>query len=195
MPIELHCDHCGKLVRAPDDAAGKRGVCPSCHQSVYIPTPSGQLEPLPIEPVDSDAERERQRLLRESQDLVSRVLHDREATGDAARGRGSAPGATARTPAGTAPGAPTRPPAGSAPAPAAAPPPPVDVRKLIIQYARAMADGELAVADRLAQHIRRDMKRAEDVMQEITLDELPPAEIANVPRPVLVGFFKTLRGG
>ncbi|MEP0846630.1 MAG: hypothetical protein HRF50_07380 [Phycisphaerae bacterium] len=186
MPIELHCDHCGKLVRAPDDAGGKRGVCPSCHQSVYIPTPSEQLEPLTIEPVDKNAERERQRLLRESHDLVNRVLHEREAPGDAQRGRSSAP---------SAPSAPARTPGGPAPTPGAAPPPPVDVRKLIIQYARAMADGELAVADRLAQHIRRDMKKAEDVMQEITLDELPPAEIANVPRPVLVGFFKTLRGG
>ena len=40
MSIEIHCDHCGKLIKAPDDAGGQRGKCPYCHQSVYVPAPN-----------------------------------------------------------------------------------------------------------------------------------------------------------
>ncbi len=195
MPIELHCEHCGKPVRAPDDAAGKRGVCPACHQSVYIPTPSDQLEPLDISPVDSEEERERARLLRESQQLASNILHDREMPADRGGGdRRAGERASAERGSSASRGAPpgAQPAAGASRPP---PPPPIDVRKLLIQYVRAMVDGELAVADRLAEHIRRDMPRAEEEMQQISNDELPPTEIATIPRPVLIGFFKQLRSG
>mgnify|MGYP000946439218 CR=1 FL=1 len=51
MAIEFHCEFCGKQVRAQDEHAGKRAKCPSCHQSVYVPTPSDQIEALGIEPL------------------------------------------------------------------------------------------------------------------------------------------------
>lgn len=183
MSIELHCEHCGKLVRAPDEAAGKRGVCPACHQSVYIPTPADRLEPLDLAPVDKDEERERERLLHESQELTKRLLSEEGIPDRMTRSPAAASG--------------SRQASGSRPASGAAKPAPkpVDMRKLLIQWVRAMADGELAVAERLAEHIRRDMSAAEDAMQAITMDELLPTELTDIPRPVLVGFFKQLRGG
>ena len=78
MSIEFHCEHCGKSVRAPDETGGKHGKCPSCHQSVYIPMPSDQVEPLDISPVDQTEERERARLRKEALQLQRDLLEERE---------------------------------------------------------------------------------------------------------------------
>lgn len=169
MSIEFHCDHCGRLVRAPDDAGGKRGKCPTCHQPVYVPTPSDQIEPLDLAPVDESEEHERARLLKESQDIQRELLDERNPPTDVAP---------------ASPSVPVEQPL----------PPELDMETLVIEYALAMAAGDLEQAEQLATDIRSDMKAAEDVMQRLMLDELPPERLANIPRPVLVGFFKQLRG-
>lgn len=56
MSIEVHCPQCQKLIKAPDGAGGKRGKCPFCKASVYIPEPVDDLEPIPIKPVDKEEE-------------------------------------------------------------------------------------------------------------------------------------------
>ncbi len=168
MSIEFHCNHCGKLVRAPDDAGGKRGKCPACHQSVYIPMPADQVEPLEIAPVDEAEERERDRLLKESQDLQRRLLEEREIPKGMAAAAPPSPGGQVI-------------------------PPQLDMETLLIEYAEAMAAGDLEQAEQLASDICTDMNAAEEVMQRLLLDELPPQRLAKIPRPVLVGFFKQLR--
>ncbi len=56
MPIEFRCDDCSKLVRAPDNAAGKRAKCPQCGKLLVIPAASsaslgeGHPTPPPEEP-------------------------------------------------------------------------------------------------------------------------------------------------
>ncbi len=37
MPIEFNCAHCGKLLRTPDDAAGRQAKCPDCGNLSQIP--------------------------------------------------------------------------------------------------------------------------------------------------------------
>ena len=37
VSIEFCCSHCGKRLRAPDHAGGKRGSCPICKQVIVIP--------------------------------------------------------------------------------------------------------------------------------------------------------------
>ncbi len=37
MPISVKCPHCGKRLKAPDSAAGKKAKCPGCGQSVKLP--------------------------------------------------------------------------------------------------------------------------------------------------------------
>ena len=76
MAIEFHCQHCGSMVRTGDEHAGKRGKCPHCHNSVYIPTPSEQIEVLDIAPLDADDEKQRKELLDESRDLAQSILHE-----------------------------------------------------------------------------------------------------------------------
>jgi hypothetical protein len=167
MSIEFHCEHCGTLVRAPDDGGGKHGKCPSCHQSVYIPMPSDQVEPLEIAPVDQADERERARLQQEALELQRRLLDERELP----------KGMAAELPP-ASPGAPL--------------PPRLDMETLLIEYARAMAAGDLEQAEQFASDIRADMRAAEEAIQRMVADELPPKQLAQIPRPVLVGFFRQL---
>jgi hypothetical protein len=39
MPIEFRCTQCGKLLRTPEDTAGKRAKCPECGTVLTIPVP------------------------------------------------------------------------------------------------------------------------------------------------------------
>ena len=166
MAIEFHCEHCGKLVKAPDEAGGKKGKCPGCQQTVYIPTPREQIEPLEIAPIDANEEQERQRLLDETRNIQRQLMDEREAP--------------------AAPATPT-------PSGGAMPMPKLDMETLIVEYALAMADGNLEEAEKLAEDIHSDMNAANEVMQRMTADEMPPAQLANIPRPVLIGFLKQLQ--
>lgn len=169
MAIEFHCEHCGTTISTGDESAGQHQTCASCHQSVYVPTPSDQIELLDLEPIDPVAEKERRRLLAESRELQNRMLHEKELpVGRAGIAEPRSSGAQIR-------------------------PPKLDMDTLLVEYAIAMAAGELTKAERIGADIRTDMRAAEDVMQRLTLDEIPPAKLAHIPRPVLVGFFKQLR--
>jgi phage FluMu protein Com len=170
MAIEFHCEHCGKLVRAADEYAGKRGKCPGCQQSVYIPTP--EIEPLPFAPVDREDEQRQRELLDETRRLTETIMHERD----------------------TLPPEPPR--AAKQPRPA----PEGDARlshvvmeEAVVNYAKAMAAGNLERAEELMRDIRADSRLADEVIQRIMVDEIPPAELADIPRPVLIAFFKQLR--
>lgn len=182
MAIEFHCQHCGKQVRTGDEHAGRRGKCPYCHNSVYIPTPSDQIEPLTLAPIDRVDEAEQKRLDDESRGLAQSILHEK---GGMSESRGDTQRDEPDTEAGLSVGGP--PPVGDARLDAA------NMEYMVIQYAVHMAQGDLAAAEHLAVQIRGDMPAAEEVMQRLTADEIPPTELADVPRPVLVGFFKQLR--
>ncbi len=61
MTIEFRCEHCGKKVSAPDEAGGKRGKCPYCRGSNFIPAPVDESDlPNVVEPDESEVRRERQ---------------------------------------------------------------------------------------------------------------------------------------
>jgi predicted nucleic acid-binding Zn-ribbon protein len=44
MAIRFNCANCGKVVKAPDNAAGKRATCPSCGIMIFIPRPKSESE-------------------------------------------------------------------------------------------------------------------------------------------------------
>src|SRR5262245_53414584 len=82
MPVEFHCEHCSKLVKAPSEAAGRKGKCPHCGGVCYIPMPADEIEELPLAPLDESDERRRQREMKEATDLQHRLLRERVAPGD-----------------------------------------------------------------------------------------------------------------
>jgi len=75
MAIELHCPLCNKLIRAPDNAGGKRGKCPYCAGSVYIPMPPDEQSEIPLAPVDETVEKRKERLRKESTAYAAQVDH------------------------------------------------------------------------------------------------------------------------
>lgn len=82
MTIQFHCEHCGKLVEAPDEAGGKRGKCPYCHLGNFIP-PAESGEELDLAPLDEDFERQRKeeinKLLDAERDLLDETSHTEQA--------------------------------------------------------------------------------------------------------------------
>jgi len=78
MSIELHCPKCSKLIRAPDEAGGKRGRCPYCKEPVYVPMPAAETDEIPLAPIDTDEDR-RVEALREEAARYAAAL-DREAS-------------------------------------------------------------------------------------------------------------------
>ena len=170
MSIEFHCNHCGSLVKTAAEHAGKFGKCPHCHQSVYIPTPSDELEPLRLAPVDDADERERKRLLAEAAELAHKLRAEREAP----------PPEVAQAP---------------LPEPLGDVHLPSDMETLVTEYALCMADGKLQEAEELAAEIRQNLPRADEFIQRLTMDEIPPARLAHIPRALLLGFLKQLHKG
>jgi phage FluMu protein Com len=164
MSIQFRCEGCGKLVQAPDSAGGRQGKCPACGHIMYVPLPPEQREEVPVAEEDPQEEKQRRRLLKESQEALGEVAREHK-VGIETQGA-AAP--SSRTTAG-------------------------DMESLIVAYALAMADGQLDRADRLSAQITQDPDRAHEAMERISQEQPARAELAGLPRPVLVGFLKQLR--
>src|SRR5688500_11679797 len=55
MPIEAKCPGCGRVLKAPDKAAGKRVKCPSCETAVPVPATAGEAAARPTQPAQRPA--------------------------------------------------------------------------------------------------------------------------------------------
>jgi len=62
MTLTFKCEHCHKKVSAPDSVGGKRGKCPFCKKSTYIPIPVSDDEILDLAPLDDEEELNRRKL-------------------------------------------------------------------------------------------------------------------------------------
>jgi hypothetical protein len=76
MSIKFQCEHCRKEVKAPDEAAGRRGKCPFCGESNYVPRPVSPDELLPLAPVDEEEERRHKQEVRELLEQEREILAD-----------------------------------------------------------------------------------------------------------------------
>ncbi len=74
MAITFRCQHCGKKVEAPDSAGGKRGRCPYCKQSNYIPAPVSVDELFELAPEDGQPGGEHSKELREQERALAAEL-------------------------------------------------------------------------------------------------------------------------
>ena len=66
MAIKFHCENCGQKVQAPDEHGGKRGQCPFCKHSIYIPAAAEEGGEIPLAPLSDQEEQKRRELLEES---------------------------------------------------------------------------------------------------------------------------------
>lgn len=73
MSITFRCEHCHKNVEAPEEAAGRRGKCPYCQRTSYIPDPR-ESEEIPLAEVDESEEKRLDEIERELMEQERAVL-------------------------------------------------------------------------------------------------------------------------
>lgn len=163
MAIVFHCEYCGKKIEAADNAGGRWGKCPSCHNKLYVPgTAVG--EELKLAPRDeTDIEREK-RLMAETYKLTQDILKEREVP------EGPPPLSGAIYQMGDK-----------------------ELKENIITYFREVVYGELDKADRIAALIAPFRDRAMAIIDRIALSEIPEPELADISPQVLAGTIRTLR--
>jgi len=74
MAITFRCQHCGKKVEAPDSAGGKRGRCPYCKQSNYIPAPISEDEIFELAPEEDKPGEKSSKQLSEQERVLAAEL-------------------------------------------------------------------------------------------------------------------------
>ena len=173
MSIEIHCPACNKLIRAPDNAGGRRGKCPYCAASVYIPMPEDQAEEIPLAPVDETAEQRRERLRRESIAYAADVDHERRAKYDTAAGKADA---KKQMPA-----------RGAADLDAEE----VDVPDQVRAFVIAMRDSKLDEAGAIARRLKLRASQSREYVQGLMLDQMG-LPIEGAPPALVNGFLKSL---
>lgn len=185
MAIEFHCPLCNLLIKAPDEAGGKKGRCPHCKGVCYIPMPPDQVGEYDLAPLDPDEERRRQAALAETARTQQALLHDRGAPDDrlarGAAGRAASPHGGASAGRGDA----SR---GSGAAGALTP------QERIVAYVEAMSAGRLDDAERQAGLLAPHKAEVARLIERIAADDLATAGMPDVPRPVLLGFLRQLQG-
>jgi hypothetical protein len=80
MPIVFNCENCGKQIKAPDEAAGKHGVCPGCKARclVPMPKPAEEDDELRVAPLDETDDEKRRRLEEEDRKIRESIWEQRE---------------------------------------------------------------------------------------------------------------------
>lgn len=166
VDIELTCEKCGKLVQAPREAAGRRGKCPYCQASVYIPTPQSELQELPLAAEDG-RDLELERALQDERRRIERLWQKEtspEPVGHAGRTSPGSPSGLSRS----------------------------GIEDAVQTYLRAMRDSNLGMADEALARLVRQPFEVRQVVQRLISDQIPPPALAGVPPAVYQGFLKNL---
>jgi hypothetical protein len=176
MAIEFHCEHCNHLIRAPEDAAGRTGRCPHCHNAAYIPRPVQDEGELDFAPLDEEEESRRRRAAVEDAALQQRLLHERSVPGE--------PGGRAAA---------ARRMSGSAPPPAAPAPSTKNLTSSIVSYIESLSTARLDKAEELLAALTPHRAAVLEILDEMSRAEPSSYGLPALPRPVLAGFLKQLR--
>jgi hypothetical protein len=163
MPIKFHCSLCGKKIEAPDNAGGKWGKCPGCHNKVYVPQPETGEDELRLAPVDETEEQRRKQLLMETLQFTREILEEKNIP-EAGAGL-PAPGDVSEE----------------------------KLVNSIIRYLRLMAEGQLDEAQRTADQIVPHRRRAIVLLDQLAASKDPDPELEDIPKQVLTGLIRNLR--
>lgn len=171
MAIEFHCEHCNHLIKAPDDAGGKQGKCPRCGGINYIRRPPAETGELDLAPIDEAEESRRARQAREDANIQWKLLHERSVPGEPG-GKGAGRGVPSEAAQVTS----------------------KQLTGLIVKYVDAMSQGKLAEAGAFADQLTRHRVQVTSILDEMAGEDLSGYGMPALPKPVLVGFLKQLRG-
>ncbi len=163
MSIKFHCEHCGKKIDAPDTAGGKWGKCPACHNKVYVPQPETEEDELKLAPIDETEEERKRRLLAETFQLTQSILQEKE------------------IPDGGSHSQPTQDVSSET------------MTEAIVRYLRQMADGDLDSAQRTAETIASNRRKAKEILDQMSTSDPPDPALHDIPPQVLSGLMRNLR--
>ena len=163
MAIVFHCEHCGKEIRAADNAGGKWGKCPTCQHKIYVPSLDADEE-LKLAPEDNSELEKEKRLMAETYRLTQDILKERDI-----------------------------PEGPSVPAGAVYEMSENELKKNIITYLRQMENGELDEAERTAALIAPYKSKVTEIIDRIALSEIPEPQLSDISPQVLSGLIRTLR--
>ncbi len=162
MSITFRCEHCHREVTAPDGVGGKRGKCPFCSKSTYIPVPVDEDDVLPLAPIDADAER---RLEAEEKALREQDLALLDTSGEGASG----PPLDQREDL-----------------------TPEDLQHFAINYCLDMANSNLERAGTYAAKLNQFGSLGRQAVDDLLADEILDPALASLPEPLVRGFLKQL---
>jgi uncharacterized Zn finger protein (UPF0148 family) len=168
MNVDLSCEKCGHPMQFPREQAGRIGKCPRCGNDVYIPTPVDEIEELALAPEDQ-SEEQRERQLQDERRRLDRIL---------AQERDDQPGGAA---------------AGTASARREKGVGRTSVKGVVMTYLTAMRDSDLQRAEEALALLATRRDEVLRVIDQLAADQIPPAEMSNVPPGVFQGFLKSLR--
>lgn len=181
MPIEFHCEHCNKVIHASDAEAGQMGKCPFCKGRTYIPRDEGGEGEIPLAPLDDVEERRRERSAAEDAAIQMKLLRDkardRDPSGKPAFKRVDVPSSSSSSVTSSGSGASRK-----------------QITGAIVSYIEAMSTGNLEKAEKLTSQLSEDRRTTAGVIDEMMSEDLSAYGLPALPRPVLVGFLKQLRG-
>ncbi|MCH8851955.1 MAG: hypothetical protein IID41_04815 [Planctomycetes bacterium] len=168
--IRVTCQRCNHVIKAPLKAAGRRGKCPHCQNSVYIPTPESELDEIPLELDDGDARATSQQL--EKEDVALKAALGRDGK--------EAPGPT------------VTPPQREVPAPRKTALDATDINQLIIRYLLAMQVSELERAEALTAELKGAARQAKSKIQQMMVDSMRPEAVRSMADGLYQGFLRKL---
>ena len=175
MTITFQCEYCGKRIKAPDEAGGKRSKCPACQNSIYVPGQEPDEE-LKLAPVDNTTLEEQRRLMAETRSIEQDILSETNVPAASSEELAAA-----------------EVPAAYIPTPGTSDMDSEDLMKNIIAYLRQMADGQLEEAEIIAKSIIPAGDKVLKLLDDIALSDIPEPELSDIPQQILSGLIRTLR--
>jgi hypothetical protein len=167
--IRVTCEHCNHVIKAPREAAGRRGKCPHCHNSVYIPTPESELDEIPLELEDQETRAAAQRLEKEAAELAAAMRRETKEAPE-----------------------PIVTPQHKDPAPRKSDLNATDINELIIRYLLAMQVSELERAEALTAELKGAARQAKSKIQQMMVDAMRPEAVRSMADGLYQGFLRKL---
>ena len=162
MTISFSCECCKKKIKAPDKTGGKWGVCPNCQHRCYIPMPKSDDEPeLKLAAVDENELSHMDELMKETHSLTQKILHENTMVEESPNDKIAAKPVQEK-----------------------------EVIKQCIIYLRQMADGDLMIAEKTLQTLKKNKKTALRILSSLGRAERPEPELSDLPDRILQGLIR-----
>jgi phage FluMu protein Com len=164
MAITFRCEHCGMKVEAPDSAGGKRGKCPYCKQSNYIPSPVSDQDVLELAGEDEQEEKRRR------EEEQARRAHERDLVAEMDRDD-SAPIPLDHRPDLKA----------------------EDVHHLVVNYCLDLANRQLPRAETHLKEMRKVKRTATEAVNDFLTGKVSEPALKSIPPKLLEAFLHKLQ--